>query len=70
MELRTTRESTSYVATRDFHNILWNQNVHYCVHKSSAIVSILSQINSVHTTFLYLYKIHINVIHLTTSWSS
>jgi hypothetical protein len=50
MELNTTREATGCVATGYFLSILWSPNVHYRIHKSSALVSILNQNNSVHTT--------------------
>jgi hypothetical protein len=34
MVLSTTREATSFVATRDIPSILWNQKVHYRIHKA------------------------------------
>jgi hypothetical protein len=34
----------------DLREIGWNQMVHYRVHKSHSLISILRQVNSVHTT--------------------
>jgi hypothetical protein len=67
MELSITGEATSCVATREPPSNLWNPKVHYHIHKSSALVPILSQINSVHITPSYLSKIQLNVIHPPTS---
>jgi hypothetical protein len=50
MELSTTQEATSRVATRVFPSMLWNPKALYHIHNSSPPVPILSQANSVHTT--------------------
>jgi hypothetical protein len=63
-------EAASCAAARELPSILWNQKIYYHVHKSHPLVPILSQINPVHTTPSYLFKIHLNIIHPPTPWSS
>jgi hypothetical protein len=72
MELNTNRETASCVGIQEPPVILLNQKVHYRIHKipPSPIVSILCQINLVHSTPSYLSKIRLNIIHPPTSWPS
>jgi hypothetical protein len=60
------RQLCSYSRT---YQILLNPNVLYHVHKNPPLVPILSQIDAVHTTPSYLYKIHFNIMYPPTSWS-
>jgi hypothetical protein len=50
-------EAASRAAAQELPNILWNQKVHYRVHKSPPLFPILSQIYPVHTTPSYLAKV-------------
>jgi hypothetical protein len=55
---------------RKFPAILRNLKVHHHVHKSPLPVPILSQFNPVPTIPSYISKIHFNIVHPPTSWSS
>jgi len=45
---------------QEFPRILWNPNVHYCVHHSHLPVRTLNQINSVHALSSHFFKIRFN----------
>jgi hypothetical protein len=70
MELSTTPEASSYAATQELTNILWNPKVHYRIHNSPSLVHVLSHINPVYTISSYLSNVSLNIIHPPTSWSS
>jgi hypothetical protein len=63
-------EAAICVSTQELPSNLWNSKVHYRVHNSPPMIPILSQIETVHTTASYLSKIHFNITHSPTSWSS
>jgi hypothetical protein len=61
-ELSPSCEATNCAVTQELPSILWNPQFHYRVHKSPPLVSILSQIEPVHTIPSYLSKIYFNIV--------
>jgi hypothetical protein len=70
MELSPSWEAANCAAIQELDSILRNPKDHYHAHKTPSLVHILSQINPIHTFRSDLSKIHSNIIHLPTSWSS
>jgi hypothetical protein len=70
MELSPSWGAANCAATQEASGVLWNPKVHYRFHKSPSLVPILSQIDPIHAIPSYLSKIHFNIVHPPTSWSS
>jgi len=62
MEQSPSWEANWFLASQEIHRISWNAKVHYCIHKCTPLVPIMSPFNPVHNPKSYFPKIHLNII--------
>ena len=60
MEQSPSWEANWFAGSQEFPHILWYPKVHYCIHKCPPPVSILNQLQPVHTPTSHFVKIHLN----------
>jgi hypothetical protein len=54
-------EVNNFSTSKNIFCMLWNQNIHHCIHKSPPVVPFLSHIYPVHTLSSCSYKMHCNI---------
>ena len=62
MEQSPSWEANRFSASQEIPRILWSPKVYYPIHKCLPPVSILSQLEPVHTPTFHFLKIHFNII--------
>ena len=62
MEQSPSWEARGFSASQEIPRILWKTKVHYRSHKCPPPVSILGQLDPVHTPTSQFLKIHLNII--------